>query len=122
MRVVAPYREDLVAGVECLFTWYGLADLCAQEGIACVLGHALYMKAIHGGKAKNDKLDAHKIAILLRGGMVPQAYVYPVEMRATRELLRRRCHLVQKRAELLAHIQNTNSQYHLPEIGKKLTY
>ena len=29
------------------------------------------MKAIHGGKAKNDKIDAHKIAVLLRGGMLP---------------------------------------------------
>jgi transposase len=80
------------------------------------------MKAIHGGKAKNDKIDAHKIAVLLRGGMFPQAYVYPAEMRATRDLLRRRCHLVHKRAELLAHIHNTNSQYNLPEIGKKLAY
>ena len=54
--------------------------------------------------------------------MLPQAYVYPAEMRATRDLLRRRCHLVHKRAELLVHMQNTNSQYHLPEIGKKLAY
>jgi transposase len=122
LRTVTPYREDLVVAVECIFTWYWLADLCEREGIAFVLGHALYMKAIHGGKAKNDKIDAHKIAVLLRGGMVPQAYVYPAEMRATRDLLRRRCHLVRKRAELLAHIQNTNSQYNLPEIGKKLAY
>jgi transposase len=43
-------------------------------------------------------------------------------MRATRDLLRRRCHLVRKRAELLAHIHNTNSQYSLPEIGKKRAY
>ena len=122
LRVIAPYRDDVVVGVECIFTWYWLADLCSKEGIAFVLGHALYMKAIHGGKAKNDKIDAHKIAVLLRGGMFPQAYVYPAEMRATRDLLRRRCHLVRKRAELLAHIQNTNSQYNLPEIGKKLAY
>ncbi len=27
--------------------------------------HALYMKAIHGGKAKNDKIDSEKIARLL---------------------------------------------------------
>ena len=101
-----------------MFTWYWLADLCSKEGIAFVLGHALYMKAIHGGKAKNDKIDAQKIAVLLRGGMMPQAYVYPAEMRATRDLLRRRCHLARKRAELLAHIHNTNSQYNLPEIGK----
>ena len=33
------------------------------------------MKAIHGGKAKNDALDAEKIARLLRGGNLPQAYV-----------------------------------------------
>ncbi len=122
LRVIAPYREDVVVAVECMFTWYWLADLCAKEGLAFVLGHALYMKAIQGGKAKHEKIDAHKIAVLLRGGMLPQASVYPAEMRATRDLLRRRCPLVRKRAELLAHIQNTNSQYNLPEIGKKLAY
>jgi len=122
LRVSAPYRAELVVGVEGMFTWYGLADLWAKEGIAFVLGPALSMKAIHGGKAKNDKIAAHKIAVLLRGGMLPQAYVYPAEMRATRDLLRRRCPLVRKRAELLAPIQNTNSPYNLPEIGKKLAY
>src|SRR5438128_9201298 len=122
LEIVAPYREDLVVAAECMFTWYWLADLCAVEGIAFVLGHALSRKAIHGGKAKNDKIDAHKIAVLLRGGMLPQAYVYPAEMRATRDLLRRRCHLVRKRAELVAHIPNTTSQDNLPEIGKKLAY
>ena len=87
-----------------------------------VLGHALSMKAIHGGKAKNDQIDAQKIAVLLRGGRLPQAYVYPADMRATRDLLRRRMHLMRKRAERLAQIQNTNSQYNLPEIGKKIAY
>jgi hypothetical protein len=42
------------------------------------------MKAIHGGKAKNDRIDAHKIAVLLRGGMLPQAYVYPPRRGAPR--------------------------------------
>jgi transposase len=122
LKAIAPYREDLVVAVECIFTWYWLADLCAQEQIPFVRGHALYMKAIHGGKAKNDKIDSQKMAVLLRGGMLPQAYVYPAEMRATRDLFRRRMHLTRKRAEMLAHIQNTNSQYNLPEIGKKLAY
>ncbi len=67
-RPSQPFRDDLVVGVECIFTWYWLADLCPREGIHFVLGHALYMKAIHGGKAKNDKIDALKIATLLRGG------------------------------------------------------
>src|SRR6266436_5667876 len=122
LKAVAPYREDMAVAVECIFTWYWLADLCSKENIPFVLGHALYMKAIHGGKAKNDKIDAHKIAVLLRGGMLPQAYVYPAEMRATRDLLRRRMHLARKRGELLAHVQNTNSQYNLPAIGKKIAY
>jgi transposase len=43
-------------------------------------------------------------------------------MRATRDLLRRRMHLARKRGELLAHVQNTNSQYNLPAIGKKIAY
>ena len=122
LKTIAPYREQIVIAVEGIFTWYWLADLCAREGIPFVLGHALYMKAIHGGKAKNDKIDAQKIAVLLRGGMLPQAYVYPAEMRATRDLLRRRIHLVRKRAELLTHVQQTNRQYNLPEIGKKIAY
>src|SRR5262249_47951683 len=122
LKAIAPYREDLVVCVACIFTWDWLADLCAREGIPFVLGHALSMKAIHGGKAKNDKIDAQKIAVLLRGGMLPQAFVYPAEMRATRDLLRRRMHLMRKRAELLAHVQTTNSQYNLPEIGKKIAY
>jgi len=122
LSAIAPFRDQIAVTVECIFTWYWLADLCAREGITFVLGHALYMKAIHGGKAKNDKIDAHKIAVLLRGGMIPQAYVYPADMRSTRDLLRRRMHLMHQRSQLLAHIQNTNSQYNLPEIGKKIAY
>ena len=120
LALIAPYRADLVVCVECIFTWYWLADVCAQEKITFVLGHALYMKAIHGGKAKNDKLDSHKIALLLKGGMLPQAYVYPAHMRATRDLLRRRMHLSQQRAHLIAHIQNTVHQYNLPALGVRL--
>jgi Transposase len=105
-----------------MFTWYWRADLCLQHKIPFVLGHALFMKAIHGGKAKNDKIDSEKIAMLLRGGMLPQAYAYPHKMRATRDLLRKRMYLMHHRAEALARIMNTASQYNLPPITKKLTY
>lgn len=122
LRLLKPFREGVVVAVECMFSWYWLADLCAEEGIKFVLGHALYMKAIHGGKAKNDRIDSHKIAVLLRGGNFPLAYVYPRKMRATRDLLRRRMHMARKRAELLGHIENTNTQYCLPRFSKKLSY
>ena len=73
LKAVAPYHDGLVVAVECIFTWYWLADLCTEQDIPFVLGHALYMKAIHGGKAKNDKIDSQKIAALLRGGMLPKS-------------------------------------------------
>jgi len=122
LKAIAPYREDLVGWVECIFTRYWLADLCTHEGMPVVRGHALYRQAIHGGKAKNDQTDAHKSAVLLRGGMLPQADVSPAAMRATRDLLRRRRHLMRRRAGLLAPGQKTNSQDNLPEIGKKIAY
>jgi transposase len=122
LALIAPYRGDVVVGCECMFAWYWLADLCRKEAIDFVLGHALYMKAIHGGKTKNDRIDGEKIARLLRGGMFPQAYVYPSAMRATRDLLRRRSMLVRLRTEAIAHIENTTSQYNLPAIDRKLRF
>src|SRR5437016_439195 len=117
LKAVTPYREGLVVAVECMFTWYWLADLCAAQHIPFVLGHALYMKAIHGGKAKNDKIDSQKIAAVLRGGMLPMAYDNPALMISTRDLLRSLMHLMHKRSELLTHIQNTNSKYSLPQFS-----
>jgi transposase len=122
LGALAPFREGLVVAAECMFAWYWLADLCQDEGVPFVLGHALYLKAIHGGKAKNDTLDAFKLATLLKGGAFPQAYVYPRGMRETRDLLRRRTFLVRKRAEALVHLVNTNSQYNRPPFPKKLAY
>jgi len=122
MRAVAPYREGLVVGCECMFAWYWLADLCGEHGIDFVLGHALYMRAIYGAKTKNDRQDAYKIAHLLRGGNFPLAYTYPAEWRPTRDLLRRRGYFKRSRAELLTHIQNTVTQYNLPPLRKKLAY
>jgi transposase len=121
LDAIAPF-DDLVVAAECVNMWYWLADLCAARDVPFVLGHALYMRAIHGGKVKNDRVDAHKIALLLRGGMLPMAYVYPRGMRATRDLLRRRSHLVQRRAALLAHATNTNTQHNLGPLPGRLTY
>mgnify|MGYP003525549495 FL=1 len=122
LLAIAPFREDLVVAVECVYSWYWLADLCAREGIAFVLGHALYMKAIHGAKAKSDRIDSEKIAVLVRGGLMPVAYAYPADMRATRDLMRRRLLFVRQRGSLLAHIQITHHQYNVDPPGRRITY
>jgi len=121
-KLIADYQDNLVIGVECMFSWYWIADFCAHNGIDFVLGHALYMKSIHGGKAKNDRIDSEKIARLLKGGMFPYAYVYPRAMRSTRDLMRRRIKLTRKRGDLMAHIKNTLSQYNLPAHPENLRY
>jgi transposase len=115
LKLVAPYREDLVVAVESMFCWYWLADLCYREKIHFVLGHALYMKAIHGAKSKNDKIDSEKIAMLIRGGMLPLAYPYPAEHRGTRDMIRRRHFYVQRRAELISHVKMTYQQYNFKD-------
>lgn len=113
-KLLDPYLGQVVVGVECMHCWYWVADFCDDIGVDFILGHALYMKAIHGGKAKNDRIDSFKIANLIRGGNFPVAYVYPKEMRATRDLLRRRMKIVRHGADLKAHVVNTTSQYNLP--------
>ena len=122
LKAIAPSREDLVVCVACLFPWYWRADLCARDGLPLVLGPALSRKAMHGGKAQNDTMAAQNMAVRRRGGMLPHASGYPADMRATRDLLRRRIPRMRKRAELLTHVQQTNCQYNLPEIGKKIAY
>jgi transposase len=52
--------------------------------------------------------------------MLPQASVSPATMRTTRDLLRRRRPLARQRAELLAHVHQTNRQDHLPALGQKI--
>ena len=122
LKTLAPFRPDVVVAVECLFAWYWVADLCREEKIPFVLGHALYMKAIHGGKAKNDDIDAEKIARLLKGGNIPVAYVYPKGLRETRDLLRRRMYLVHQRAGTHHACADRQRSVQPARFSKKLIY
>src|SRR5438034_4480914 len=89
-----------------MFVWYWLADTCKAAGLKFVLAHALYVKAIHGGKNKNDRIDSEKLTHLLRSNLIPPAYVYPAQKRPLRALLRQRIFYVWSRAELLARIHS----------------
>ena len=108
---LAPYLGNIVVGVECMHCWYWVADFCDDIGVDFILGHALYMKAIHGGKAKNDRIDSFKIASLIRGGNFPLAYTYPKTMRATRDLLRRRTRIVRHGAHQTSQHCESHGQW-----------
>lgn len=116
---VKSFLPDLAVGVESSGYYYWLADACREAGIDFHLGHALYMKAIHGSKTKNDRIDSRKITHLMRTHLFPMAYPYPKEMRATRDLLRRRHHYVWQRAAAYSHIQTIFVQHGLLDINGK---
>jgi transposase len=106
LKLVEPYKHSLTVCCECMFGWYWLADACQAAGLTFVLAHALYVKAIHGGKNKNDRVDSEKLTHLLRSNLIPPAYVYPREQRPLRALLRQRILYVWRRSELLARIHS----------------
>lgn len=101
LKRVEPYRHDMTLCCECTFNWYWLSDACEEAGIEFVLAHALYLRAIHTDKKKNDREDCRKIADSLRTNMIPYSYVYPKAMRPLRTLLRTRMNYVWDRSELL---------------------
>jgi transposase len=106
LKLVEPYKHDLTVCCECMFGWYWLADACQAAALTFVLAHALYVKAIHGGKNKNDRIDSEKLTHLLRSNLIPPAYVYPADKRPLRALLRQRLFFVWSRAQLLARIHS----------------
>ena len=100
-----PFGPRLKVVVEATFNWYWLVDLLEDHGLEVTLAHPLYLKAIAYAKVKTDKVDAHTLAQLLRLGYIPEAWICPRELRATRDLVRRRNRLVNVRAGLLRDVQ-----------------
>jgi transposase len=60
------------------------------------VGHPLMLRAIVAGKKKNDKIDARKLADLLRCDLFPECYMAPQRIRELRRVLRYRNMLVRE--------------------------
>jgi len=54
ITLITQYKDNISVGVELMHSYYWLADGCIEHRIPFYLGHAYYMKAIHGGKKKNS--------------------------------------------------------------------
>ena len=88
------------------------------------IGNSVMMKAIAAAKKKNDKLDARKIADLVRCNLLPGCYVAPVEMRELRRLLRYRNtvvgHAVQTKNKMSGLLMEVGAEYSKQRLhGKK---
>ena len=64
------------------------------------------MKAIHGTKSKNDRVDSEKITHLLRSNLLKEAYTCRAEIRPIRDLMRRRIHIARQGSKLLSDMSS----------------
>lgn len=86
--------------LESTCSWYWLYDLLTGNGFDTVLSNPVKTKAIAAAKIKNDKLDSHMLAQLLRADLIATVYVPSIHTRQLKELLRHRARLVQDAARM----------------------
>jgi transposase len=88
------------------------------------MGHPALMKAIGASKKKNDKLDARKIADLVRCNLLPACYVAPAEIRELRQMLRYRnlvvAQAVRMKNKMSGLLMEVGAEYNKQQLhGKK---
>lgn len=97
-KTLLPFKQDLLACVvESTYNWYWLVDGLMDAGFAVRLAHTGAIPQYTGIKHTNDETDARHLAHLLRLGILPEGYIMLREVRAVRDLLRRRMLLVRQR-------------------------
>jgi len=101
-----PNQEDLILGyflnldgstkivIESMCSWYWLYDLLTAHKFNVVISNPLKTKAIASAKIKNDKVDSHMLAQLLRANLIATVHVCNLKTRKLKELLRHRRRLV----------------------------
>jgi transposase len=87
-------------------SWYWLYDMLTGNGFEGVVSNPVKTKAIASAKIKNDKLDSHMLAQLLRAGLICTIHVSSLETRRLKELLRHRNRLVQDATRMKNRIHN----------------
>jgi transposase len=91
--------------IEASRTWWWLVDLLEQLGHQPVLSNPKQTKAIAAARLKNDRVDAERLALLLRGDLLPRVWIPPTALREARELIRHRIQLVWLRGVIRNRLQ-----------------
>jgi transposase len=111
-------RQTPVA-IEASGTWWWLVDLLEQLGHRPVLSNPKQTKAIAAARLKNDRVDAERLALLLRGDLLPTVWIPPAALREARELVRHRIQLVWLRGVIRNRLQAMLARRNLqPTSGK----
>ena len=107
LSALDPFKKDIKGVVvESTFNWYWLVDGLAAQGYPVRLANPSAIKQYEGLKQVDDKRSSLWLANLLRLGILPTGYIYPKEERPTRDLLRKRLHLVRHRTSHILSVKN----------------
>jgi transposase len=107
LRALKPYRKRLAGiAVESTFNWYWFVDGLMEAGYRLHLANPAAMQQYTGLKHTDDHSDATWLAEMLRLGILPEGYIYPLAVRSLRDLLRKRGQLVRYRTAQILSIQN----------------
>ena len=99
-REFASIPQDTLCVMESSSVWYERFRFIRDDlGYDTVLSNPAQTKAIAASKKKTDKVDAHILADLLRGGYIAESHVPGKEVIAARQLVRYRHDKVQQRTQ-----------------------
>lgn len=102
-----PFKEEIQGVVvESTFNWYWLVDGLMEQGYRVHLASPSAIQQYEGLKQVDDQKSSLWLANLLRLGILPTGYIYPKEERPTRDLLRKRLHLVRHRTSHILSVKN----------------
>jgi len=83
------------------------------EGVGeVVLAHAYKTRIIAEAQIKTDKIDARKLAMLLRAGLIPRAHIPSRETRLRKDVLRQRSFWVRERTRLRNRVHRLLGSHH----------
>lgn len=105
--------EDTKVVIESTANWYWLYDLLTDHGIPVIVSNPVKTKAIASARIKNDKLDSHILAQLLRADFLATVHVSSKKTRELKELLRHRHKLVRDTVRLKNRIHNIMAKNNL---------
>jgi len=80
--------------------WYKIYECLSKRHLDVRLSNPVKTRAIASAKIKTDKLDAVKLADLLRGGYIAECYVPNKRIMGLRDIVRHRAALVRMRTKL----------------------
>lgn len=115
----AQFPPQTPVAIEATGTWWWLVDLLDRLGHQPVLSHPKATKAIAAARLKNDKVDAQRLALLLRGDLLPTVWIPPAALREARELVRHRITLVWLRSAVRNRLLSMLARRNLQPTGAK---